>query len=260
MSRSNDRNSKILLINLFFSLKLKLMKFYDLHVHSAFSGGKSTLEELAGTFKNFGYAGFCFVVYPQPEKRIREIVERVNEVAEKFELEILVGVEARNLKELKLLLKKRRTFDVLLARGGNVELNRFACSHVGVDILTHPSYGRNDCGMNHILSKLAAKNDVAVEINFREILTSSKKTRSQVMKNFKDIVKLHEKFKFPLIACSGAISHHEVCDPLVLSSLLNLLGLGLNEAKSSVSRIPSNVINLALEKKKSVLPGVKMVG
>jgi ribonuclease P/MRP protein subunit RPP1 len=125
--------------------------------------------------------------------------------------------------------------------------------------LTHPSYERNDCGLNHILAKLATKNGVAIEINFREILISSKRTRAQVMKNFKDIIKLHKKFKFPLVVCSGAISHFEICDPFVLSSLLNLLGLGLKEAKDSVSKIPSKIINTALEKKKSVLPGVRMV-
>lgn len=253
------KNKKIFFINLFFFFKLKLMKFYDLHVHSAFSGGKSTLEELAETFRNFGYNGFCFVIYPQSKKQIEKINEKIRKTSEKFNLEIYLGVEARNLKELKLLLKRRKQFDILLARGGDVNLNRVACSHAGVDILTHPSYERNDCGLNHILAKLATKNGVAIEINFREILISSKRTRAQVMKNFKDIIKLHKKFKFPLVVCSGAISHFEICDPFVLSSLLNLLGLGLKEAKDSVSKIPSKIINTALEKKKSVLPGVRMV-
>lgn len=235
------------------------MKFYDLHVHSAFSGGKSTLEQLCEMLKKFDYSGFCFAVYFENEKQLDEIKEKIENAMQKFGIEIFLGVEARNPKELKFLIKKRNLFDILLARGGDIKMNRIACSYKGVDILTHPSYGRNDCGLDHVSAKFASQNKVAIEINFREILISSKKSRSQIIKNFMEIVELSKKYEFPLIACSGAISHFEICDKFVLSSFLNLLGLEMKDAKNSVSKIPIQIIKNAIEKKQFLMPGVKIV-
>lgn len=235
------------------------MKFYDLHIHSAFSGGKSSLEEIARMAKNLGYEGFCFIVYYESDERLEELRKEIEKIEEKFKIQIFLGVEGRSIRELKFLLKKRNEIDLLLARGGRIEINRFACSHPGIDLLTHPSYERRDCGLNHVISKLAVKNKVAIEINFREILISSKKTRAQVMKNFREIIKLHKKYEFYLVANSGAISHWEICDPLVLSSFLNLLGLELKNAKMAVSKVPEEIIKRALEKKGSLRPGIKVI-
>ena len=236
------------------------MKFYDLHIHSAFSGGKSSLEELASMVKNLGYAGFCYVVYYENERRISQVKNEIEKNENKFDIKIFLGIEARSIRELNFLLSKRNKFDLLLARGGSVEMNRIACSHKGVDILTHPSYERRDCGLNHVSAKLARKNGVSIEINFREVLISSKITRARVIKNFKDIIKLHKKYKFPLIINSGAISHWEICDPLSLSSFLHLLGLELKEAKNCISKIPEKIIKEALKKKDYLRPGIKVIG
>ncbi|MEM5794615.1 MAG: RNase P subunit p30 family protein [Candidatus Aenigmatarchaeota archaeon] len=238
------------------------MKFFDFHVHSAFSGGESSLEELASMAKKLGYSGFCFTAYPL-EKREEEILKtEIERVKKEFGIEIFLGFEARNLRELRTLAKRRKDFDVLLVRGGDLELNREACETPEVDILTHPELGRQDSGLNHVLAKLAAKNFTAIEVNFREIMFTTKKTRCLVLKNIQQNIKLAQKYKAPLIICSGAINHFEMRDPYSLVSLGYELGLELKEAKQAVSKIPQEIVKRIRERKSKnwIIPGVKVIG
>jgi len=237
------------------------MKFYDLHVHSAFSEGKSSLEEIAKTAKLLGFSGICFAEYFESEEKMEELKREIERISKEVGIEIYLGFEARNVKELKLLAKLRREFDVLLARGGSLKLNRAACETPEVDILTHPELDRKDSGFNHVLAKLAHKNNVAIEINFREVLMSSKESRSRILKNMRLNVRLAKKYGVPIICCSGAISHLEMRDPKILASFLTLLGLELKEAKECLSKIPANILNLSKERRseKWIMPGVRVV-
>jgi len=237
------------------------MNYFDLHVHSAFSGGESSLDQLATTAKLLGYKGICFVEYYKGEEQIKKLQKEIENVKQRIGIEIYLGFEARNLKELSILREKRRRFDVLLVRGGDLKLNREACETAEVDILTHPEFERIDSGLNHILVKEAARNNVAIEINFREILISSRRTRSMVLKNISTNVMLAKKYRAPIIACSGSLSHWDICDPQCLISFISLFGLELDDAKATVSKVPEKIIKQIKERKseKWIAPGIKVV-
>ncbi len=237
------------------------MLYYDFHVHSAFSGGESTLEELANRAKILGFKGICYITYHKGKEHLEKLNQKIKDVSTQTKLEIFLGIEARNINELNKLARIRREFDVLLARGYDIELNRKAVETPEVDILTHPELGRKDSGLNHIMIKLAAKNNVAIEINFRETLIASKATRSHILHNISNNIMLCKKYKTPVIICSGAISQFQLKDPLVLQSLGSLCGLELNEAKKCMTEIPSNIIKMIKERQseKWVIPGVKEI-
>ncbi|MBI2005213.1 MAG: PHP domain-containing protein [Candidatus Aenigmarchaeota archaeon] len=234
------------------------MKFFDMHIHSAFSGGQSSLEQLASTAKELGYTGICFAEYFQNENQMKKLKEEIARVSEKIEIGIYLGFEARNPKELHKLIERRKIFDILLVQGGDLKMNRLACETPEVDILTHPENNRNDSGLNHILVKFAAENNVAIEVNFREILLASKRTRNMIMKNISQNVKLAKKFHAPIILCSGVISHFELKDPQVMISMASQLGFDFSNVKDSISKIPENIIKQSKERKsdKWVMPGV----
>jgi len=236
------------------------MRAFDLHVHSAFSGGQSSLEQLASTAKELGYTGICFAEYFQNENQLKKLKEEIAKASRNVGIEIYLGFEARNPNELHKLVERRRMFDILLVQGGDLKMNRLACETPEVDILTHPENNRNDSGLNHILVKEAAKNNVAIEINFREILLASKRTRNSIMRHMSQNVKLAKKFHAPIILCSGGISHWELKSHEVMASMANQLGLELNEAKDDISEIPGDIIKQSKERKseKWVLPGVKI--
>ncbi len=230
-----------------------------MHVHSAFSGGESTLEEIASRAKLLGFNGICFSEYFKNKNEIQVLKEKISSVSKKIGIKIFLGFEARNSNELRKLVNLRREYDVLLVRGYDLELNRMAVETPEVDILTHPELNRKDSGFNHIMAKEAVKNNVAIEVNFRNILLSNKATRSLIMQNIVKNIKLCKKFKAPIIINSGAISHWQLRDPKILMSMGNLLGLELNEAKAAISDIPDKIIKQINERKSSkwIMPGVK---
>lgn len=237
------------------------MRHFDLHIHSAFSGGHSSLEQLASTAKELEYSGICFAEYFKNYYQAKNLYEQIGKIRKNVGMEIFLGFEARSRKELDNLSAIRRKFDVLLVRGGDLELNRSACETPEVDILTHPEYERFDSGLNHVLVKLAAKNNVAIEMNFREILITSKGTRSRALSSIENNIRLAKKFHAPVILCSGAISHFELRSPECMVSIANQLGLELNEARNSVSKIPEKILNQSKERKggKWISPGIKVV-
>ena len=237
------------------------MPHFDLHIHSAFSGGASSLKQLASTAKELGYRGMSFTEYFQNLNQIKKLYEEIEKVKKKVKIEIFLGFEARSTRELDNLTNIRRKFDVLLARGGDLKLNRMACETPEVDILTHPEYERTDSGLNHILVKEAAKNNVAIEINFREILITGKGSRSRILSNIENNINIAKKYHAPIILCSGAISHFELRSPECLISMANQLGLELNEAKDSISKIPEHIIRQSNERRngKWVAPGIRVV-
>jgi len=237
------------------------MQAYDLHVHSAFSGGTSNLEELASTAKQLGYAGICFVAYPMSKREEEILKAEIERVKKSFGIEVYLGFEARNRRELEELKRRRKDFDILLVRGGNLRMNRIAVQTRGVQILTHPEYERSDPGLNHVLAKLAAQNNVAIEINFREVLITSKRSRENVLRNLTKDVKIAKKFHVPIIVCSGALSHWMMRDPYVLASFATQVGLDLKEAKDAVTKVPKKIIEEAKERRGKgwIMEGVKVV-
>ena len=237
------------------------MNFYDFHVHPQFSEGESSIDEIARRAKFLGFKGICFVEYFKNKNQITALRKKSTEVSEKIGLDIFVGFEAKTIHDLRKLAGMRKEFDVLLVRGSDLNLNRKAVETKEVDIFTHPEYKRKDSGFNHVMAKLATKNDVAIEVNFREILLSSKNTRSHIMHNIAKNMTLCKKYKTPVIICSGAISHLQLKDPMILMSMGCLLGLELNEAKRALSEVPEKIVKMIKERqdKKWVRPGVKIV-
>jgi ribonuclease P/MRP protein subunit RPP1 len=234
---------------------------YDLHIHSTFSSGESSLEEIVKTAKYFGYNGIGFISYPLKKEEEDLLKAEINRVSKEYNFEIYLGFEATNKLELKKLLSRRKEFDLLLVRGGTNFMNRIAVENRGVDILTHPDYERKDCGINHVLAKLAKENEVAIEINFREVLNSEGLIRKNVLANHMEIIKLYKKFKFPLIVSSGALSHWQTKDPKVLISYLITLGLEMKEAKEALGNTAKKIIERSKEwrSEKWIMPGVRVV-
>jgi ribonuclease P/MRP protein subunit RPP1 len=237
------------------------MKVYDFHVHSDFSEGKSSVEDIAVRAKLLGFSGICFAVYYKDRKNIDKLKKVVDGISKKVGIDIFIGLEARTIGELEKLVGRRREYDILLVRGSDLNLNRKAVETKEVDILTHPEFNRKDSGLNHVMAKLAAKNNVAIEINFREILLSSKYTRSRILHFMRENIKLCRKYETPIIICSGAISHWQLKDPKILASMGCLLGMELNEAKKALSETPESIIEMIKERRdrKWIRPGVRIV-
>ncbi|UCC91715.1 MAG: hypothetical protein JSV39_00365 [Candidatus Aenigmatarchaeota archaeon] len=225
------------------------MSFYEYHVHP-----EVDLEKMAETLRKLGWSGVCFVC------RSLEEIEGFRRKLGKTELDVAFGYKIETNKPdnvSKIAKKVRKNVELILVNGGDLEVNRKACETSEVDILTHPELGRNDPGLDYVVAKLAKKNNVSVEFNFRNILLSYKKSRSDVFARMLENAKLVRKYRTPFILSTGAIEHYDLRSPSELISFWRVLGLDPKEIKTNLSGkiLEENRKRLG---KKWIMPGVEV--
>lgn len=217
------------------------MVFYDLHTHTNLSIGENRLEDMIEFAKRLGLGGMGVVQY-YPEVTELPTVNGIDLVN-------CVMVKAKNASDLLSTAQKvRDKCEILMVHGGDYDVNRAACENSLVDVLCHPELGRKDSGFDHVCAKAAADNNVAVEINFREILESSKRNRTYVLSAIKKNVKLAQKYGAPLLVTSGAVTKWDIRSGRELAAVANLLGLELGQAIDSASVVPEKIAKTNREK------------
>jgi ribonuclease P/MRP protein subunit RPP1 len=93
------------------------------------------------------------------------------------------------------------------------KVNRAACEDHRVDILSKPYFKRRDCGINHVIARQAAQNQVAIELNIRHLTTTRPYLHYKILAHFREILKLQRKFGFPLIITRTAQSIYDLHTP-----------------------------------------------
>ena len=122
-----------------------------------------------------------------------------------------INILSSNSNEIRKITNKyREKSNYISCLGGDLKINRFVCENYKIDVLSRPYYKRRDSGMNHVLAKEAAKNNVAIELCFRDILNNHLRYRANVIASFKEILMFHRKFKFPLILTTDSKSIYDI--------------------------------------------------
>lgn len=237
-------------------------KYYDMHVTTKYSYGVDTVENVVKYAERLGFDTIVLLdgidtldVLNTIKKDVMSVESNVN---------VLVGVEIKteNPNELSRQINRfRDNVDILAVHGGCFEVNRSAVENPRVDILTHPELKRKDSGMDHVMMKLAAENNVAIELNFREYLHSYKKIRSYVLSHMRRNVMLARKYGTHVIVASGAESVWDMRAGRELASLAYMCGFDRERAVKTVSEVPDFIVKRTTEIKNSTLKnGVKVIG
>lgn len=237
------------------------MKFYDLHLRGRNSEADYSLIKEA---IQLGFSGVSITYnidnFNESKKYLEEIKNQILLDAPQFQIDPGAEMYPKNPEDLKKKVRKfRNRTDVLLVHGGDLKINRAVCENIQVDILSRPYYKRRDCGINHVLAKEAARNNVAIELNVSDILKSWLTLRSKILAHFRDIVKLHKKFGFPLIITSGAASFYDIRSPEDLIALSKCFGLTHEEAILTLSKVPESILDFNSERNNMVINGVKKI-
>jgi ribonuclease P/MRP protein subunit RPP1 len=178
----------------------------------------------------------------------------------KLEIEFGIEISPRDQNELYKFSKKCRNKTKFLAvLGGDLGINRGTCENRQVDVLSRPYRNNRSCGINHVLAKEAVENDVAIELCFNDILSSYLSYRAKIMAHFREIIKLYNKFKFPLIITSGASSIWDLRSPRDISAVFKYLGLSKEEFINCTQNHPKKIIDFNNERKNMVVLGVKKI-
>ncbi|MBI4019374.1 MAG: hypothetical protein HY364_03905 [Candidatus Aenigmarchaeota archaeon] len=206
------------------------MDYYDLHTHSSLTIGENTTDEMLAMARKLGLRGIGI-------SGLRE------KPASELDIISCYIIEAKNPQQLMEEARKYRdSYEVLMVSGGNYEVNRAACENPMIDILCHPGKGRKDSGLDHICVKAAKENNVAIEINFREILDNYRKRRVRILEGIRRNVLLCRKFGAPMVAFSGAVTKWGMRAGRELAAVAAIAGMELPDAIASVSVIPQQIV------------------
>ena len=126
---------------------------------------------------------------------------------------------------------------LVVVEGGDDKINRACVENNKVDILLSPEKGRKDdsvyfrnSGLNHILCKLANKNQVAIGFNFDDLEES--KDREILIGRIMQNIRLCRKYKVDMVFDSFGNKKADVNN---LISFARVLGMTPGEAKKALS-------------------------
>ena len=176
-----------------------------------------------------------------------------------IEFNYTLEIKSSNINDIQKSVNKfRKKASCISVVGGDLKVNRSTLENIKVDVLSRPYLRRYDSGLNHVLAKEAVKNNVAIELCFKDVLKSYLSHRSKVISNFKDIYTLYRKFDFPLVLSSRAESVFDIRTTHDFVAFFKQTGLTDAEINKSFET-SSNILEYNKNREDLTLKGVRRV-
>ncbi len=209
---------------------LSKLKFIDLRTHSINSTGVDTPQRLIEEAKLLSIKiGICdSIKYSSAPSGLI--------------------LEAKNKRELRRKINKinKAKVDYILFEGGDSKKNRVGTSLKEIDILINPN------AIDSYTARLAARNEVAIEVSLRELFHTFKSSRVRVIKAITNNLTLSRKYGFSLIVTSGARSRYELRSARQAFEILKYLGFKDEEALIAMSETPEKILKHEKEEVKVI--------
>ena len=188
-----------------------------------------------------------------------EFRDKLNEELDDISIDYTLEIKSNNINEIRKTVSKfRNKSSCISVVGGDLKVNRAVLENIKIDILSRPYLKRYDSGINHVLSKEAVKNNVAIELCFKDILRSYLAPRSKILSNFRDIYVLYRKFGFPLILSSRAESVFDIKTTHDFVAFFKQTGLSDEDINKSFLNA-SNILEFNRNRDKMILQGVRRI-
>lgn len=228
------------------------LHYYDLNVHP-YPEGSSSVSRMALEAGRVGLSGICASPH-------HDFFNGKGPLPETENFKVLRGVEVSpaNANEMRRLVEKyRNRVQVLAVHGGDEAINRVACEDGRADVLAHPHDGGKTSGINHIIARLAADKQVAIEFSLFPIIHNRGGTRVRTLSSYRANFALVRKYGAPYVITSGAMSHYDLRDPRSMIALARLFGLNEAEAIKGLTYYPEQIIRRSSAS--YVMDGVEIV-
>jgi len=236
-----------------------MTQFYDMRVRSTISIGDSTPSELVEFIDRLGINGICLADFSQ--KTINDFAKLKDELGN-YNAEIFSRADFSTKSTISLkqaLGRIRGNIDVVGVEYPNRNALSFAARDSRVDIVViNPENAKM---FRRTAAKLAAKNNTAVEISLRWIISTHGFLRINILGKFRKVVEETVSANAPLLLSSGAINKYQLRAPRELIALAKLLDIDETEAKEALSDVPKQIIDRNIEKRDPnyIMKGVKIV-
>ena len=168
-------------------------------------------------------------------------------------------INSTNINDIRKYVNKFRNKTACISViGGDLKVNRAVVENIKIDILSRPYLGRNNHCLNHVLAREAVKNNVAIELCFKDILKSYLSYRAKNISKFKDIYTLYRKFDFPLILSSRAESIFDIKTTQDFTAFFTQTGLTIDDVNKSCLTA-DNILKYNENRDNLILKGVRRV-
>jgi ribonuclease P/MRP protein subunit RPP1 len=212
--------------------------FYDLHVRAE----PEKAAEMAG---RLGLSGIGLTV-PLANRAVLKELHKILQAAKDGRrqetpsvkgVDVALGLEIHGKpSQIQSLAKSvRGECELIVVKGGTEEANRAALEAPEVDMLVGHALENGACGMNHILARLGAKNNVAVCFDLWEIVQAYKKTRSNLLTAMMETARFVRKYKCPFVLSSGAMSEWDMRGASELIAFGKFLGFQEDQCRKALS-------------------------
>ncbi len=182
-----------------------------------------------------------------------------NSLEDIIDFNYTLEIKSSNINDIRKSVNKfRNKSSCISVVGGDLKVNRATLENIKIDVLSRPYLRRYDCGLNHVLAKEAVKNNVAIELCFKDVLKSYLSHRSKVLSNFKDIYTLYRKFDFPLVLSSRAESVFDIRTTHDFIAFFKQTGLTDTEINKSFETV-FNIIDYNHNREDLILNHVRRV-
>ena len=231
--------------------------FFDLNIV-----GSSLKNNLNLAMEAFKY-GWEHINFSYNQNDFKDALDIKRELSDNLDgiinFDYTLEIKSNNVNEIKKTARKfRNKSSCISVVGGNLKINRATVETIQIDVLSRPYLRRFDGGINHVLAKEAVKNNVAVELCFKDVLRSYLSHRSKVISNFKDIYTLYRKYDFPLILSSRAESVFDIRTTHDFIAFFKQTGLTASEIDKSFLTA-QNILEFNEDRDKMIFYGVRRV-
>ncbi len=159
-----------------------------------------------------------------------------------------------------LLGRARKLADMVAVLGGDLAINKYAVESRGTDVLRAPYRGRRDSGVDKVVAEAAARNGVALELSFADVIAPTG-GRIGLLRRLAELVEYADAFDAQLVLSSGAVDMLGLRVPQDLAAFATCLGMDNEDALDAVSTVPCKVVKRALDRQdeRIIAPGVRVI-
>ncbi|HET6581171.1 MAG TPA: RNase P subunit p30 family protein [Methanoregula sp.] len=155
------------------------------------------------------------------------------------DIEVLNGIFIRDTRVKDLITRVRRERDgkaIVSVQAGDNGFNRAAIGIKGVHILRGVQ-SADKTAFDHVAARMAADNQVAVDIDLSPLISGRGVTRQRAMHRYRDILVLERRFEFPITLSSYARSVLEMRAVREISGICSLIGMDTPDVERAFAGI-----------------------
>ena len=231
--------------------------FFDLNIKGS---GLENNMELAIQASSYGWEHINFSYNQNEFKEALKLRDELKDGLEGIiDFDYTLEIKSTNINEIRNHANNfRNRASCISVVGGDLKVNRAVLENIKIDVLSRPYFNRYDSGLNHVLAKEAVRNNVAVELCFKDVLRTYLSPRAKVISNFRDIYALHRKFDFPLVLSSRAESVFDIRTTHDFVEVFKQTGLDDDEITKSFET-SENILEFNRNREDLILKGVRRV-